>query len=138
MIKLPEYKSFTDQYKNCIIMKNKCFGLIILLDYLFGTLILFISHGSLPIIQCFPYIIFYSAGMFGLYLYATYQTLLIIQGQPKVMLIGSSIGAITRVILCFIFINSNISLFIFGISNFVDFYIRSVIYKIGLSKMYKK
>lgn len=137
MIKLPGYKSFADQYENCIMMKNKCFGIIILLDYLLGALILVVSHGSLPLMQCFPYIIFYSIGMFGLYLYATYQTLLIIQGKPKIMLIGSSIGAISRVLLCFIFVNSSISLFIFGISNFVDFYIRSVIYKISLSKMYK-
>lgn len=138
MIKLPKYKSLDEQYKNCIMMKNKCFGIIIILDYILGALILIISHGSLPITKCFPYIIFYSLGMFGLYLYVTYQTLLIIQGKPKIMLVGSFIGAFVRVILCLMFINSDIDLFIFGISNFVDFYIRSVIYRIGLSRVYKR
>lgn len=134
MIQLPKYKNFNEQFKNCVNLKNKCFGIIILLDYLFGALILIISHGSLPLSECFPYIIFYSLGMFGLYLYVTYQTLLIIQGKPKIMLIGSFIGSFTRVVLCFGFLNSNINLFIFGISNFVDFYIRSIIYRIGLAK----
>lgn len=138
MIKLPEYNSTIEQHKNCVMMKNKCFGIIILLDYLFGALILIISHGSLPLVKCFPYIIFYSFGMFGLYLYVTYQTLLIIQGKPKIMLVGSFMGAFARVVLCFFFLNSTIALFIFGISNFVDFYIRSIIYRIGLSKSYKK
>ena len=138
MIKLPEYNSKIEQYNNCVMMKNKCFGIIIFLDYLFGALILIISHGSLPLIECFPYIIFYSFGMFGLYLYVTYQTLLIIQGKPKIMLVGSFMGSLIRVILCFIFLKSTIALFIFGISNFVDFYIRSIIYRIGLSKFYKK
>lgn len=135
MIKLPKYKSLKEQYENCIVMKNKCFAIIILLDYLFGTLILIISHGSLPLAECFPYIIFYSFGMFGLYLYVTYQTLLIVQGKPKIMLVGSFVGAFVRVVLCYIFLNSKIALVVFGISNFVDFYIRSIIYKIGLSKI---
>lgn len=136
MIELPKYKNANEQYKHCVAMKNKCFALIIFLDYLLGALILVISHGSLPIIDCFPYIIFYSVGMFGLYLYTTYQTLLIVQGKPKIMLIGSVVGAGVRVILCQIFLNSSISLYVFGISNFVDFYIRSIIYRIGLSKSY--
>lgn len=54
------------------------------------------------------------------------------------MLVGSFIGALVRVILCLMFITSDIDLFIFGISNFVDFYIRSVIYRIGLSREYKR
>lgn len=135
MIKLPQCKSLEEQYENCVFMKKKCFGIIILLDYLFGALILIISHGSLPLTHCFPYIIFYSFGMFGLYLYVTYQTLLIVQGKPKIMLVGSFVGALVRVILCYVFLNSQISLFIFGISNFIDFYIRSIIYRIGLAKM---
>lgn len=47
-------------------------------------------------------------------------------------------GAFVRVILCLMFSNSNINLLIFGISNFVDFYIRSIIYRIGLSRVYKR
>ncbi len=137
MIQLPKYKTFAEQYEICNKMKKNYFKTIISLDYLFGFLILVISHGSLPISQCFPYIIFYSFGLFGLYFYVTYQTLLIIQGKPKIMLVGSILGASTRVILCFVFLNSKISLLIFGISNFVDFYIRSIIYKIGLSKLYR-
>lgn len=132
MIDLPKYQSFDEQYKNCVAMKKKCFGTIILLDYLFGVVILIISHGSLPISKCFPYIIFYSLGMFGLYLYVTYQTLLIIQGKTVIMLVGSFIGSFVRCLLCLIFIHSNIALLVFGIANFVDFYIRSIVYRIGI------
>lgn len=137
MIELPKYKNANEQYKHCIAMKNKCFALIIFLDYLLGALILVVSHGSLPLSNCFPYVIFYSLGMFGLYLYTTYQSILIVQGKPKIMLIGSVVGAAVRVMLCQVFLNSSISLFVFGISNFVDFYVRSAVYRIGLSKYYK-
>lgn len=38
------------------------------------------------------------------------------------MLIGSTIGVIIRFLICLLFINTSISLFIFGIVNFIDFY----------------
>ena len=137
MIQLPKYKTVDERFEASKKMKKDYFLLIILLDYIFGTIILIISHGSLPLSKCFPYIIFYSIQVFGLYYYAVYQTLLIVQGKPKIMLIGSFVGSLARLVLSYVFLNTDISLFIFGISNFIDFYIRDIIYKIGLSKIYK-
>jgi len=137
MIQIPKYKTFNERYQKCNEMKKDYFKTIILLDYLFGAIILVISHGSLPLYKCFPYILFYSLEMFGLYYYAVYQTLLIIQGKPKIMLLGSFIGSFVRVILSFAFLKSELVLFVFGIANFVDFYIRDIIYKIGLSNINK-
>ena len=137
MIQLPKYKTVDERFEASKKMKKDYFLLIILLDYVFGTIILIISHGSLPLYKCFPYILFYSIQVFGLYYYAVYQTLLIVQGKPKIMLIGSFVGSLARLVLSYVFLNTDISLFIFGISNFIDFYIRDIIYKIGLSKIYK-
>ena len=95
------------------------------------------STRSLPLKECFPYIIFYSFGVFGLYPYETYKTLCITQGKPIILLLGSTIGAIIRVLVCYIFCNTSIALFIFGIANFIDFYSRSVIYRISLKKINK-
>lgn len=75
--------------------------------------------------------------MFGLYLYVTYQTLLIIQGKTVIMLVGSFVGSLVRCLLCLIFIHSNIALFVFGIANFVDFYIRNIVYRIGVFRYSK-
>ena len=97
-----------------------------------------ISHGSLPLYKCFPYIIFYSLGVFGLYPYETYKTLCITQGKSFILLIGSTIGVIIRFSICLLFINTSFSLFIFGIVNFIDFYSRSIVYRLVLSKFYKK
>lgn len=41
-----------------------------------------------------------------------------------------------RVLICLLFIKSLFALFIFGIVNLIDFYSRSIIYRIGLSKIY--
>lgn len=76
--------------------------------------------------------IFYSTAVFGLYQYETYKTLCISQGKSFILLIGSTIGVIIRFLICLLFINSKISLFIFGIVNFVDFYCRSLAYRIIL------
>lgn len=56
------------------------------------------------------------------------------QGKPKVLLIGSTIGSLIRVLICLAFRNSNIALFVFGIVNVIDFCIRSIIYKNKLEK----
>lgn len=138
MIKVPEGKTYKQQYKNCMEMRNKCFALIIVLNFVFSFIYLLISHGSLPINKCFPYIIFYSLGVFGLYPYETYKTLCITQGKSTVLLLGSIIGVIVRFIICLLFINTSISLFIFGISNCIDFGSRSIIYKLVLSKLDNK
>lgn len=138
MIKVPEGKTYEEQYNNCMNMRNKCFPLIITLNFVFAFIYLIISHGSLPLYKCFPYIIFYSIGVFGLYPYETYKTLCITQGKSFILLIGSTIGVIIRFLICLLFINTSISLFIFGIVNFIDFYSRSIIYRIVLNKLYKK
>lgn len=138
MIKVPEGKTYEEQYNNCINMRNKCFPLIIVLNFIFAFIYLIISHGSLPLYKCFPYIIFYSLGVFGLYPYETYKTLCITQGKSFILLIGSTIGVIIRFLVCLLFINTSFALFVFGIVNFIDFYSRSIVYRIVLSKLYKK
>ena len=138
MIKVPEGKTYEEQYNNCMNMRNKCFPLIITLNFVFAFIYLIISHGSLPLYKCFPYIIFYSLGVFGLYPYETYKTLCITQGKSFILLIGSTIGVIIRFLICLLFINTSFALFVFGIVNFIDFYSRSIVYRIVLSKLYKK
>ena len=138
MIKVPDGKTYEEQYEKCMNMRNKCFPLTIVLNFMFAIIYLIISHGSLPLYKCFPYIIFYSFGVFGLYPYETYKTLCITQGKSVILLIGSIIGVIIRFLICLLFINTSISLFIFGIVNFIDFYCRSIVYRIVLNKLYKK
>ena len=138
MIKVPDGKTYEEQYEKCMNMRNKCFPLTIVLNFMFAIIYLIISHGSLPLYKCFPYIIFYSFGVFGLYPYETYNTLCITQGKSVILLIGSIIGVIIRFLICLLFINTSISLFIFGIVNFIDFYCRSIVYRIVLNKLYKK
>lgn len=138
MIKVPQGKTYQEQYNNCMSMKKQCFKLIILLNYIFAFIYLLISHGSLPLYKCFPYIIFYSFGVFGLYPYETYKTLYITQGKSYILLIGSTVGVIIRFIICLIFINTSITLFVFGVVNFIDFYFRSIVYRIVLKKVNNK
>ena len=138
MIKVPQGKTYQEQYNNCMSMKKQCFKLIILLNYIFAFIYLLISHGSLPLHKCFPYIIFYSFGVFGLYPYETYKTLCITQGKSYILLIGSTVGVIIRFIICLIFINTSITLFVFGVVNFIDFYCRSIVYRIVLKKVNNK
>ena len=138
MIKVPQGKTYQEQYNNCMSMKKQCFKLIILLNYIFAFIYLLISHGSLPLYKCFPYIIFYSFGVFGLYPYETYKTLCITQGKSYILLIGSTVGVIIRFIICLIFINTSITLFVFGVVNFIDFYFRSIVYRIVLNKVNNK
>ena len=138
MIKVPESKTYIEQYNKCINMRNKCFPLIIALNFVFTFIYLVISHGSLPLNKCFPYIIFYSLGVFGLYPYETYKTLCISQGKSFILLIGSTIGVIIRFLICLLFLNTPFALFVFGIVNFIDFFSRSIVYRIVLSKLCKK
>ena len=138
MIKVPEGKTYEEQYNNCINMRNKCFALIVILNFVFSFIYLIISHGSLPLYKCFPYIIFYSLGVFGLYPYETYKTLCITQGKSFILLIGSTIGVIIRLLICLLFINTSFALFVFGIVNFIDFYSRSIVYRIVLYKLNKE
>ena len=132
MIKVPGGKNYEEQYSECMNMKNKCFPLIILLNFILVFVYLIISHGSLPLHKCFPYILFYSTAVFGIYQYETYKTLCISQGKSFILLIGSTVGVIIRFLICLLFINSQISLFVFGIVNLVDFYCRSLVYRITL------
>lgn len=134
MIKVPEGKTYKEQYKNCMEMKNKCFSLIIILNFVFAFIYLLILHGSLPLNKCFPYIIFYSLSVFGLYYYETYKNLCIVQGKSPILLLGSMVGVIIRFIICLAFINTPFALFIFGIANCMDFYSRSIVYRVVLEK----
>ena len=138
MIKVPEGKTYEEQYSNCMNMKKSCFPLIIILNFVFAFIYLLISHGSLPLYRCFPYIIFYSIAILGLYPYETYKTLCITQGKSYILLIGSTIGVIIRFLICLLFINTSFSLYIFGIVNLIDFYSRSIIYRLALYKIYRK
>ena len=138
MIKVPEGQTYEQQYRNCMKMKNKCFPLIILLNFIFAFIYLIISHGSVPILECFPYFLFYIISVFGLYQYETYKTLCITQGKSYILLIGSAIGAIIRFLICLAFLKTSFALFVFGIVNLIDFYSRSIVYKIMLFKLYKK
>ena len=54
-------------------------------------------------------------------------------GDAFLVIIGLLI--IVGTVICYLFYNTSIALFIFGIVNFLDFYIRSVIYRIELSKI---
>lgn len=134
MIKIPTDESYQKQKQIIIDMKKSCFPIIILLNYVFTIIYLVLQHGSLPLANCFPYIIFYTFGVFGLYHYENYKTLCIMQGKPKILLLGSTIGSLIRVLICLVFCKSDIALFVFGLVNFVDFYTRSVIYRIELEK----
>lgn len=134
MIKIPTDESYKNQKQIIIDMKKSCFPIIILLNYVFAIMYLVLQHGSLPLANCFPYIIFYTFGVFGLYNYENYKTLCIMQGKPKILLLGSTIGSLIRVLICLVFCKSNIALFVFGLVNFVDFYTRSVIYRVELEK----
>ena len=134
MIKIPTDESYQKQKQVIINMKKSCFPIIILLNYVFAIIYLILQHGSLPLANCFPYIIFYTFGVFGLYHYENYKTLCIVQGQPKILLLGSTIGSLIRVLICLVFCKSNIALFVFGLVNFVDFYTISVVYRIELEK----
>ena len=134
MIRIPTEESYKNQKQRIIDMKKSCFPVIILLNYVFAIIYLVLQHGSLPLANCFPYIIFYTFGVFGLYHYENYKTLCIMQGRPKILLLGSTIGSAIRVLICLVFCKSDIALFVFGLVNFVDFYIRSIIYRIELER----
>lgn len=56
------------------------------------------------------------------------------QGKPKILLLGSTIGSFIRVLICLAFCKSDIALYVFGLVNFIDFYTRSVIYRVELEK----
>lgn len=55
-----------------------------------------------------------------------------------ILLIGSLIGVIIRFGICFLFINTPYSLFIFGVVNGIDFYVRSIVFRIVLKKLITK
>ena len=134
MIKIPTDDVYEKQKKVIVDMKKSCLPVLIILNYIFAIAYLLIQHGSLPLMDCFPYMIFYAFGVFGYYSYENYKTLCIMQGKPKILLLGSTVGSLIRVIICLAFYNSEVALLVFGIANFIDFYSRSVMYKIELEK----
>lgn len=130
MIKVPDSKTKLEKYNKLKYMKRNCFSIVIILNFILSLVYLVISHGSLPIEKCFPYIFIYATAVFGLYEYETYKTLCVIEGKSYILLIGTFIGVITRFLICLIFINSKYVLYIFGFVNFIDYYVRSIIYRI--------
>ena len=120
MIKLPEARSKTAEYKRARKYKKR---------YL---------HGKLPITYVFPYFFFYIFTVFGLQEYETYKALLVVDGNPIVLFFGSLFGVLIRIVVCLIFVNTGYGLYFFGIANFLDFYSRSIIFKIGIKKLNHK
>lgn len=49
MIKVPKCKTYKEQYNNCMNMRNRCFPLIITLNFVYAFIYLIISHGGLPL-----------------------------------------------------------------------------------------
>lgn len=128
MIMLPEAADFENRKMNLRNYMKKCFVSIVILNIFFGGVTVFIQHGSLELSKCFPYIIFYCLTFIGLYIYESYKALCVVQGKPKILLAGSSIGVIIRVLICLLFIKSNVALYIFGIANTLDFLSRGLIF----------
>ena len=130
MIKIPEEKN---KFKQLTLLKEymrKCFMIVLVMNFIMSLILLIIEHGSLPITECFPYIILYSCTIFGLYLYESYKAICVVQGKTKILLEGSIVGVIVRVLLCLLFLKTPICLYIFGIASFIDFFTRGVIYKL--------
>lgn len=134
MIKIPEVK---DEKKQIILLKEymkKCFAIVLIMNFILSLIMLIIQHGSLPIKNCFPYIIFYSCTVFGLYFAESYKAICVIQKKPVILLKGSIIGVISRVAVCLLFLKSSVNLYIFGIVSLLDFYIRGMYYKYRFNK----
>lgn len=134
MIKYPVNATDNEKINSIIKIKKQCFSIVILLNYIFCFIYLIIMHGSLPLSKCFPYIIFYSVSVFGLYPYETYKTVCLAQGKPNVLLIGSTVGSIIRITICFLFYKTEFAIFTFGLANALDFYCRSLIFRLCLRK----
>ena len=134
MIKIPEVK---DEKKQIILLKEymkKCFAIVLIMNFILSLIMLIIQHGSLPIKNCFPYIIFYSCTVFGLYFAESYKAICVIQKKPVILLKGSIIGVISRVAVCLLFLKRSVNLYIFGIVSLLDFYIRGMYYKYRFNK----
>lgn len=138
MGKLPHDKTYEKQYNECMQLKRDCFKLSIILNFIFAFIYLVISHGSLSLYECLPYILFYAVSIFGIYEYETYKALCILQGKSIILLIGTTIGLIIRFTICLAYLDTNIALFIFGLVNLIDFYIRALIYKYMLRLLKKQ
>ncbi len=135
MIKVPESKNIKDQYINCMNIKKQCFMWVIIINFIMCFVYLIISHGSLSISSCLPYILFYASEVFGLYQYETYKTLCIVDGKVGIVLLGSIAGSLIRLFICFMFVKNSLALYVFGIVNCMDYYIRSIICKFVLRKL---
>lgn len=137
MIKIPEEK---DKNKQIDLLKEymkKCFITVLIINFILAIITLIIQHGSLPIKECFPYILLYCCTVFGLYLYESYKAICVIQGKTKIILKGSTIGVIVRVLICLLFLKTPICLYVFAIASLIDFYVRSIFYKNELTKNYE-
>ncbi len=137
MIKYPINGTEKEKYDSILNMKRKFFSVVILLDFVLCFIYLIIMHGSLPLKECFPYIFFYAISVFGLYPYETYKTVCLAQRRPKILLVGSLIGSIIRVLICVAFYQTDFAIYAFGLANGIDFYCRSLIFRLGIKKQIK-
>lgn len=138
MIKIPEEKDKNKQMNVLRKYMNQCFGILLIINFGMAGITVVIQHGSLSIQECFPYIILYSCTVFGLFYYESYKALCVVQRQPKILLRGSTIGVIVRILICFIFLNTKLNLYIFSIASLIDFYVRGLTYKDNINKKIKE
>lgn len=134
LINTYNYTTYNGKYKCAKVISKRYFLPVLGLGYMLSMVYLVISHGSLDIKECFPYILIYTLSVIGLYPYETYKTLCINYGKPKILLLGSTIGSLVRVIVCYAFVTTPYALYIFAISKFLDFYIRSWIFRLFIDK----
>lgn len=134
LINTYNYNTYNGKYICTKSIAKKYFFPVLGLGYVLSMIYLVISHGSLSINECFPYIFIYTLSIAGLYPYETYKTLCINYGKPKILLLGSACGSIVRLSLCYIFVATPYALYVFAISKFLDFYIRSLIFRIFIDK----
>ena len=137
MIKVPLDKSYNEQYNVLMDLKKKCFKLVLLFNYALCFIYLFISHGSLPITDCLPYILFYSLNVFSLYHYETHKTLCIARGKTTIMFKGAIVGSLLGIFVYLIFLNTNIALIMFGLAGVIEFGAKYLVVKYLLNKEYK-
>ena len=137
MIKIPLNKGYNEQYKVMMDLKKKCFKTVILFNYVLCFLYLFITHGSLPLEDCLPFILFYSLNVFCLYPYETYRTLCVAQGKPTIVLKGAIAGALLGIFVYLAFVNTSIALIAFGLAGVIEFGTKYLVVKYLLNSEFK-
>ncbi|MCI9585551.1 MAG: hypothetical protein HFH45_02830 [Bacilli bacterium] len=138
MINVPLNENYDKQYQVLTELKKQCSKIIIIANYVLCILYLVISHGSLPIEKCFPYIIFYSFSVFALLPYETYKTLCVCQGKSKFLVINAFIAVCIAIIPCILFLHTKYALIAFGLSITLEYFIKLIILKYLMNKEFNK